>query len=97
MGVKEPMAWVVYKMSLFASAAARNAICTQSEWGVMEAARPGQHTLIRGQIGSEGEAERLARDLQTPPEPPKPAKLSYSAIRLAARAERSGASPAAAQ
>jgi hypothetical protein len=52
--------------------AGQNAVCTQGEWDALELAYPGKHTLIRGEIDNEGVAERLARDLQTPPATPKP-------------------------
>jgi len=38
-----------------------NAVCEQSEWDEMEAARPGLHQLVCGGIASEAEAELLAR------------------------------------
>jgi hypothetical protein len=38
-----------------------NAMCTQSEWDAMELATPGYHTLIQDGIGSENQAEKLAR------------------------------------
>jgi hypothetical protein len=63
--------WVVYRMRAVLRQVGHNAICTQSEWEAMELTQAG-HTLIRAHIGNEGEAERLARDLQTPPEQPKP-------------------------
>ena len=52
--------WVVYRMSIKGSAGV-NAVCTQAEWAAMEASRPGHYPLLRGGIGSENEAERLAR------------------------------------
>jgi hypothetical protein len=64
--------WVVYRMGVILRQVGQNAICTQAEWDAMELAGPGRHTLIRAHIGNEGEAERLARDLQTPPAAPKP-------------------------
>ena len=64
--------WVVYRMGTVLRQVGHNAICTQAKWDAMESLRPGHHTLIRGHIGNEGEAERLARDLQTPPAQPKP-------------------------
>ena len=51
---------VVYLMTLHRKPAA-NAVCEQAEWDAMEQERPGYHTLIRGGIASEPEAERLAR------------------------------------
>ncbi|HVK17638.1 MAG TPA: hypothetical protein VM533_11875 [Fimbriiglobus sp.] len=53
--------WVVYRMSVKGSADGANAVCTQAEWDVLELARPGHHALLRAGIGSEAEAERLAR------------------------------------
>ena len=57
----EAVAWVVYQMKIHGKADGMNAVCEQSEWDAMELAQPGHHTLIRGGITSEGEAERLAR------------------------------------
>lgn len=68
MRVKEPAAWVVYKMTVYGRPMDRYAVCTQEEWNQMEAGRPGHHALIRAEIGNEGVAERLARELQSPPE-----------------------------
>lgn len=53
--------WVVYRVSVRGSAGGANAVCTQAEWAAMELARPGHHALLRAGIGSETEAERLAR------------------------------------
>jgi hypothetical protein len=53
--------WAVYKASIRGKPEEINAVCEQSEWDAMESAKPGQYTLIRGGIASEGEAERLAR------------------------------------
>lgn len=64
-------AWVVFQTGAAGKKESRNAVCSQPEWDAMELERPGFNTLIRSQIGNEGEAERLARDLQTPPAPPK--------------------------
>ena len=52
--------WVVYKMTLRGSSEGINAICEQGEWDAMELSKPGQQTLIRSGITSEGEAERFA-------------------------------------
>lgn len=54
-------AWVVYKMHL-AGATGPNAVCEQAEWEQMERINPGYHTLVRADIASEPEAERLARE-----------------------------------
>ena len=53
--------WVVYRMAVKGAADGVNAVCTQDEWDAMELARPGHHTLVRGRIANEAEAERLAR------------------------------------
>ena len=52
--------WVVYLMTIHGKPG-MNAVCEQSEWDAMELANPGYHTLVRGGITNEGEAERLAR------------------------------------
>lgn len=64
--------WVVYQTVSTVKQPGRNAVCTQAEWEEKERAGPGLNTLIREGITNEGEAERLARDLQTPPTPPRP-------------------------
>lgn len=53
--------WVVYLMTMHKGAAPMRAVCEQAEWNAMELVRPGYHQLIRGNIGSEREAELLAR------------------------------------
>jgi hypothetical protein len=58
---EETVLWVVYKMTLHGKHAPMNAICEQSEWDAMELAQPGYHTLVRGHIANESQAERLAR------------------------------------
>lgn len=57
-----PLAWVVYRMALQKNPTGGIAICEQAEWDEMERQRPGFHTLIRQQIASETEAEKLARE-----------------------------------
>jgi hypothetical protein len=52
--------WVVYKSDL-AGPVGPNAVCEQAEWDAMRLAAPGCHALIRRGIGSEAEAERVAR------------------------------------
>lgn len=61
MATEKVVSWVVYKMTLHGKPVGVHAVCEQSEWEAMELARPGYHTLVRGGIVSEGEAERLAR------------------------------------
>ena len=53
--------WVVYKMNL-AGSNGPNAVCEQAEWEEMERQNPGYHTLIKGAIASEPEAEKIARE-----------------------------------
>lgn len=60
MNLAESGPWVVYRMTVH-NKPAMNAMCTQSEWDAMELAKPGYHTLIRGGIANENEAEKLAR------------------------------------
>jgi hypothetical protein len=52
--------WVVYLKTIHGHPAA-NAVCEQAEWDELELSSPGYHTLIRGGIATEPEAERLAR------------------------------------
>ena len=61
----EIVTWVVYQMTLRNKTrqAARHAVCERSEWEAMELSRPGYHTLIRADIASEVEAERVARGM----------------------------------
>ena len=70
----EPTEWVVFRMGTVGKSIGQNAVCTRPEWDEMESARPGHNVLIRDSIKNEGEAERLARQLQTPIEPPKVVK-----------------------
>ena len=58
---EETMSWVVYRMTVHGKSSGMSAVCEQGEWDAMERDRPGYHTLIRGSIANEGEAERLAR------------------------------------
>jgi hypothetical protein len=48
-------------MTIHGKAQQVNAVCDQAEWDVMEARRPGYHTLVRAGIANEAEAEKLAR------------------------------------
>jgi hypothetical protein len=58
---EESVSWVVYQIGTREKTAGLNAVCEQSEWDAMELARPGYHTIIRGGIPHEAEAERMAR------------------------------------
>lgn len=53
--------WVVYRMTLPKNAVGGNVVCEQREWDAIEAAQPGFHTLLHAGIGTEQEAEKLAR------------------------------------
>jgi hypothetical protein len=55
--------WVVYQRSwtVQRKQIMSNAVCEQGEWDALETAEPGVHTLVRGRIRSEREAEQLAR------------------------------------
>lgn len=52
--------WVVYRMTLHGGAGC-NAVCEQYEWDLIDAQRPGYHTLLHKGIKTEQEAEKLAR------------------------------------
>jgi hypothetical protein len=54
-------AWVVYRMTLSKGKVGGNVVCEQREWDAIERAQPGLHLLIRAGIGTEQEAEKLAR------------------------------------
>ena len=56
-----PASWVVYTATFDRKAVGMTAVCEQEEWEAMERDTPGHHTLIRGGIPTEGEAEQLAR------------------------------------
>ncbi|OWK43025.1 hypothetical protein [Fimbriiglobus ruber] len=93
MKVKQPTMWVVFKMGLVGKVGGQHAVCSQPDWHEMELARPGHHTLVRANIGNEGEAERLARGLQAPPPTPKRGQQMLPRLRLTAppRAEQADA------
>jgi hypothetical protein len=62
---EKPTSWVVYRMTIHGKPSGVSAVCEQGEWDAMELARPGYHILVRAGVASEGEAERLARGVQT--------------------------------
>jgi len=64
--------WVVYVKAVAGNAEVIRYICEQSEWDALYRPKPGEFTLIREGIVSEGEAERLARG--TSGDRPKDAK-----------------------
>jgi hypothetical protein len=53
--------WVVYRMTLNKQVIGGNVVCEQWEWDAIELARPGYHVLLHSGIGTEQEAEKLAR------------------------------------
>ena len=53
--------WVVYKMTMPKNMVGGNVVCEQREWEVIEAQRPGYHTLLHSGLKTEQEAEKLAR------------------------------------
>ncbi len=79
MRMEETTSWVVYRMATVSKQGGHNAVCTLAEWEAKELAAPGVNILIRGDITNEGEAERLARDLQSPPPPPPRASRRFVA------------------
>ena len=76
MRMPESSLWVVYQMTLSRVGAGAHAVCEQDEWDAMEASNPGYHTLIRQGIGSESEAETLARSGSAAIATAKDAKLN---------------------
>jgi hypothetical protein len=71
-------AWVVYKMTLHGGTTGGNVVCEQREWELLEAAKPGFHTLLHAGLKTEQEAERLARGTagETPPRESKKKPLA---------------------
>jgi hypothetical protein len=59
--LQQAESWVVYLMTIHKQPDGMRAVCEQSEWEAMELARPGYHKLIQSGIGTEAEAELLAR------------------------------------
>jgi len=53
--------WVVFQMNANGKPLGGNAVCGAEEWAAMELSQPGQHSLVRGGITSEREAEQVAR------------------------------------
>ncbi len=53
--------WVVYEIGAAGKDQGINVVCEQDDWDALELAYPGKHKLIRRDIASEGEAEKLAR------------------------------------
>ena len=61
---QKTIAWVVYRMHTQGNntqPGGHGVVCEQEEWDAMERANPGYYTLVRADIGSETEAENLAR------------------------------------
>ena len=58
--IKASGGWVIYRMTIRGTPGA-NAVCEQWEWNAIELCQPGYHVLLRSGIGTEVEAEKLAR------------------------------------
>jgi len=61
--ISQPEFWAVYQRSwtFQRKQVVSTAVCEQTEWDALEKAEPGVHTLVRGRIRTEKEAEELAR------------------------------------
>jgi hypothetical protein len=57
----EASLWAVYQVAANGKQDAAKAMCDQREWAFVESQGQGRCTLIRANITSEAEAERLAR------------------------------------
>ncbi len=66
---QKPESWVVYRTASKGMPEGVTAVCERAEWDAMEAARPGQQTLVQEGIPNEGVAERLARGKAGDPVP----------------------------
>ncbi len=64
-------AWVVYRMTTIVSRTPTevNVVCEQEEWEGIQREKPDTHTLVRGGIATEEEAEKLARGTSGNPVP----------------------------
>lgn len=69
MSKQKPESWVVYRTASKGMPEGATAVCERAEWDAMEAARPGQQTLVQEGIPNEGVAERLARGKSGDPVP----------------------------
>ncbi len=71
--IRHSLAWVVYrKMAKTGKTFTEvNVVCEQGEWEVIERAEPGVHVLVHNGIGTEEEAEKLARGTSGDPRPRK--------------------------
>jgi hypothetical protein len=83
--------WVVYSFPMKGCPDGVRAVCEQSEWEAMDAAKPGFFTLVQGGFRNEGEAEQLARGTagDSKPRTAKAAPLTWS-DRAAAVLDRPG-------
>jgi hypothetical protein len=61
MRINEVEFWVVYQMMVHGRPTINKAVCTQTEWVVMERYRPGYFTLIQSGFPTENAAEIAAR------------------------------------
>jgi hypothetical protein len=58
--------WVVFRKTVH-NQGSFPAVCPQQEWEAMERMNPGYHQLVRDDVPSEVEAEKLARLCQSEP------------------------------
>jgi hypothetical protein len=77
--------WVIYRVVIKGGPGGANAVCEAREWDALEAARPGLHTLVQAGIGSESEAERLARGTSGDPVPRAGTRVAAGRMALAAQ------------
>lgn len=58
--------WAVYQMTIKGTPTVVRVVCEQREWEQLDRSHPCTYWLVRDRIGSETEAERLAREPITP-------------------------------
>lgn len=63
--------WVVYRMTMPGNAPGGNVVCERREWDALDGQQPGLHTLLHTGLGTEREAELLARGTAGDPVPRK--------------------------
>jgi hypothetical protein len=55
-----------------------NVVCEQAEWDILDASRPGYHTLLHSGVPTEQQAEKLARGTAGDPVPRKDQRATAS-------------------
>jgi hypothetical protein len=53
--------WVVYRVGMKNGGEGPVAVCEHPDWAALEQSQPGVHTLLHAGIGTEAEADRIAR------------------------------------